>query len=196
MRVALVIAGADVQDRRGTMNSIYEKPCLSCSIANQEIKSEGGEIARSRHFNVSQDFEYMIPGFMIVASNRHFRALDEMTKEESHDFIDFVIQVREAQRSVLNISDVYYFYNEDTNHHFHLWMIPRRAWMKAFGRSIEFVSPMLAHAKLEFVTARHRYEVAEASRKMKAFMDGRASEKPKAKCAVLSTSQFVGRTDS
>jgi hypothetical protein len=32
---------------------------------------------------------------------------------------------------------VYYFYNEDTTHHFQLWMVPRYGWMYEIGRSVE-----------------------------------------------------------
>lgn len=120
--------------------------CLSCQIANGDISAEGGDVTRTSHFNVSQDFEYMIPGFMIVASNRHFKGLDEMTADESQDFISLVQRVRAAQRTI-GIGEVYYFYNEDTRHHFHLWMIPRTEWMSRFGRSLECVAPSLQWAR-------------------------------------------------
>ena len=53
----------------------------------------------------------------------------------------------QAQRDVLGIEHVYYFYNEDTTHHFHMWMMPRYEWMNEFGRSIESVRPILGYAR-------------------------------------------------
>lgn len=52
-----------------------------------------------------------------------------------------------AQRTVLGVDHVYYFYNEDTSHHFHVWMVPRYSWMSDFGRSVESLRPALRHAR-------------------------------------------------
>ena len=58
-------------------------------------------------------------------------------------------RIRKAQRKVLGIEYVYYFYDEDTTHHFHTWMVPRYEWMYEFGRSVESVRPTLLHARNE-----------------------------------------------
>jgi diadenosine tetraphosphate (Ap4A) HIT family hydrolase len=88
-----------------------------------------------------------VPGFVIVAARRHFVTLDEMTPDEMTDLLPLVTRIRAAQREVLGVEHTYYFYNEDTTHHFHLWMMPRYAWMARFGRSIESVRPALHHAR-------------------------------------------------
>jgi hypothetical protein len=56
-------------------------------------------------------------------------------------------QVSPRAEIVLAIEHVYYFYNEDTKHHFHVWVVPRHPWMRKFGRSIESVRPALLHAR-------------------------------------------------
>lgn len=58
-----------------------------------------------------------------------------------------ISKIRSAQRAALGIEHVYYFYNEDTTHHFHVWMVPRLHWVRQFGRSIESVRPALLHAR-------------------------------------------------
>jgi hypothetical protein len=73
-----------------------------------------------------------------------------LTTEEKIDYIDVLTKIRKAQREVLGIEYVYYFYNEDTTHHFHnTWMVPRYEWMYKFGRSVESVRPVLLHTRNE-----------------------------------------------
>ena len=73
-----------------------------------------------------------------------------------------VARIRKAQRTALGIEYVYYFYNEDTTHHFHTWMVPRYEWMYNFGRSVESVRPVLLHARNEMNTKENIVEVKEA----------------------------------
>lgn len=70
-----------------------------------------------------------------------------MTEEEKLDYITVLSKIRAAQRKALGIEHVYYFYNEDTTHHFHTWLVPRYDWMYQFGRSVESVRPVLLHAR-------------------------------------------------
>lgn len=70
-----------------------------------------------------------------------------MTEEETAELLPLLQKLREAQAQVLGIEHVYYFYNEDTTHHFHVWMVPRHKWMARFGRSVEGVRPALLHAR-------------------------------------------------
>jgi diadenosine tetraphosphate (Ap4A) HIT family hydrolase len=72
---------------------------------------------------------------------------DELTEEEAAELMTLLCKIRQVQREVLQIEHVYYFYNEDTTHHFHVWMVPRYEWMYEFRRSIESVRPILLHAR-------------------------------------------------
>ena len=125
-----------------------EVECLSCALVNGLIEPEGG-VVETEHFHAHQDVAYPIPGLIIVASKRHLKSLDELTEAERLDYITVLSEIRKAQRDVLGIESVYYFYNEDTTHHFHTWMVPRYDWMYEFGRSVESVRPVLLHARNE-----------------------------------------------
>ncbi|WP_418312486.1 HIT family protein [Planococcus plakortidis] len=102
-----------------------EVECLSCALVNGLIEPEGGVVMVTEHFHAHQDVAYPIPGLIILASKRHLKSLDELTEEERIDYITVLAEIRKAQRNVLGIESVYYFYNEDTTHHFHTWMVPR-----------------------------------------------------------------------
>ncbi|SDY01645.1 HIT family protein [Thermoactinomyces sp. DSM 45892] len=121
--------------------------CLSCSIVTGDVQPSGGTIYETTFFHAHQDVAYPIRGLVILASKRHITCLDELTEEERINYIHTLYQIRKAQREVLGIEHVYYFYNEDTTHHFHVWMVPRYDWMHEFGRSVESVRPVLLHAR-------------------------------------------------
>ncbi|MFJ7971559.1 HIT family protein [Psychrobacillus sp. NPDC096389] len=126
-----------------------EVACLSCALTGGHIEPDGGVIVETEHFHAHQDVAYPIKGLVILASKRHFKCLDEMTDEEKIEYIQILTKIRKAQREVLGIEHIYYFYNEDTTHHFHTWMVPRYEWMHRFGRSVESVRPALLYARNE-----------------------------------------------
>ena len=124
-----------------------EVECLSCAITSGLIEPEGGVVNETEHFHAHQDVAYPIRGLIILASKRHIKCLDDLTEFERLDYINILARIRKVQREALGIEYVYYFYNEDTTHHFHTWMVPRYDWMYEFGRSVESVRPVLLHAR-------------------------------------------------
>jgi len=145
-----------------------EVDCLSCALTSGLIEPEGGVIYESKHFHAHQDVAYPIQGLVILASKRHFKSMDELTGEEQIDYIQTLTKIRKAQRDNLGIEYVYYFYNEDTTHHFHTWMVPRYEWMKDFGHSVESLRPVLRHARNEMNGEIDVAVVMEAIEKLKA----------------------------
>ncbi|MFC4411185.1 HIT family protein [Chungangia koreensis] len=139
-----------------------EVECLSCALTGGLIEPEGGVIVETEYFHAHQDVAYPIKGLVILASKRHFTCLDEMTESERIDYMDILTKIRKAQREALGIDYVYYFYNEDTTHHFHTWMVPRYKWMSEFGRSVESVRPVLLHARNNMNHERNKNEVRSA----------------------------------
>lgn len=139
-----------------------EVDCLSCALTSGLIEPDGGVVIETDYFHAHQDVAYPIKGLIILASKRHIKCFDELTEDEKTDYIDILSKIRRAQREVLGIEYVYYFYNEDTTHHFHTWMVPRYEWMYEFGRSVESVRPVLLHARNEMNNKENIQEVMEA----------------------------------
>lgn len=139
-----------------------EVECLSCALTSGLIEPDGGVVIETEHFHAHQDVAYPIKGLIILASKRHIKCFDELTEEEKLDYINILTKIRKAQRDVLGIEHVYYFYNEDTTHHFHTWMVPRYEWMAEFGRSVESVRPVLLHARNEMNDEENVEKVMEA----------------------------------
>lgn len=138
-----------------------EVECLSCAITSGQITPDGGVIYETEHFHAHQDVAYPIRGLVILAAKRHIKAFDELTETEKLDYITTLTKIREAQRKILGIDSVYYFYNEDTTHHFHTWMVPRYEWMYSFGRSVESLRPVLKHAREHMNKGKNVEEVLE-----------------------------------
>lgn len=139
-----------------------EVECLSCALTSGMIEPDGGVVVETEYFHAHQDVAYPIRSLIIVASKRHITSLDELDEKEKIDYINLLTKIRRAQRDVLGIEYVYYFYNEDTTHHFHTWMVPRYEWMYEFGRSVESVRPVLLHARNHMNTGGNLSEVMEA----------------------------------
>jgi len=141
-----------------------EVECLSCAITSGMVEPDGGVVIETVHFHAHQDVAYPIKGLIILASKRHIYGFDELTEEEKMDYINLLTEIRKAQREVLGIEHVYYFYNEDTTHHFHTWMVPRYEWMNDFGRSVESLRPVLHHARNEMNDQENVNEVIKSIR--------------------------------
>ncbi|MFC4323089.1 HIT family protein [Litchfieldia salsa] len=139
-----------------------EVECLSCALTGGLIEPEGGVVVETEYFHAHQDVAYPIRGLIILASKRHIKCFDELTEEERMDYINLLSKIRKVQREILDIEYVYYFYNEDTTHHFHTWMVPRYEWMYEFGRSIESVRPVLLHARNNMNSEENKKEVMSA----------------------------------
>ncbi|MDQ0185300.1 diadenosine tetraphosphate hydrolase [Cytobacillus sp. FSL R5-0569] len=139
-----------------------EVECLSCALTSGLIEPEGGVVVETEYFHAHQDVAYPIRGLIILASKRHIKCFDELTEEERIDYINILSNIRKVQREILDIEYVYYFYNEDTTHHFHTWMVPRYEWMYEFGRSIESVRPVLLHARNNMKSEANTQEVMSA----------------------------------
>ncbi|WP_104667559.1 HIT family protein [Ensifer adhaerens] len=146
--------------------------CVSCEVTSGRRQPRGGPIFETEHFHAHQDVAYPVPGQVIVAAKRHFTLLTDMTSDETSEFLPLVQRLRKQQQEQLGIEHVYYFYNEDTSHHFHLWMVPRYPWMTKFGKSIDAVRPALLHARDNMSSEIELAAVAAASEKLRRAMQG------------------------
>lgn len=89
---------------------IFEVECLSCALSSGLIEPDGGVVFETKYFHAHQDVAYPIKGLIILASKRHIKSFDELTEEEKLDYIQALTRIRQAQREILNIEYVYYFY--------------------------------------------------------------------------------------
>jgi diadenosine tetraphosphate (Ap4A) HIT family hydrolase len=153
---------------------LKSQTCLSCEVVQRNRDVLGGAILETAHFHAHQDVAYPIPGLVILAARRHFYCLDELSDEEANDLMALLRRIRKAQRQALGIDHVYYFYNEDTSHHFHMWLVPRYEWMSQFGKSVQAVRPSLVHARDHMATAENLVEVRRCVEHLRTALAGEA----------------------
>ncbi|MEK7619429.1 MAG: diadenosine tetraphosphate hydrolase [Patescibacteria group bacterium] len=122
----------------------------------------------TENFDVHQDWETPIPGFLILACRRKIRSIMEFNQEEIQEFGPLLMKVRQALKDVLAIDTVYLYQAEDTTHEqFHLWILPRYSWMEKFGTRIQSVRPIIEHAKERFGDERNIVAVKETARTLR-----------------------------
>ncbi len=145
--------------------------CLGCARENGEMERVG-TVLTTEHFDAHQDFEIPIPGFIIISSRRHLQSVDEFTDKEKIDFIDTLIAVRAGMRKVLDIDVVYLVQEEDTSHHFHVWVFPRYDWMsEKFGKKTPSLRPIMEYARENLKTAENLEKVEGAVTMLKTYFE-------------------------
>jgi diadenosine tetraphosphate (Ap4A) HIT family hydrolase len=69
-----------------------EIECIGCAIQKGEIKNIH-KILETNNFSVEQDFEIPIPGFIILASKKHIKGIENLDEKERKEFIDLMYEV-------------------------------------------------------------------------------------------------------
>lgn len=143
--------------------------CMSCDISSGKLQVVG-EIYKSQYFEIHQDQEACIPGFIIIASKRHVISFADLTDEELEDFIYQISKIKKALKIVLNINQVYFIQKEAENRHFHAWLFPRYDWMldiQKYGTSISSISFIYDYSRDFRNTPENLKEVEKAIEKLK-----------------------------
>jgi diadenosine tetraphosphate (Ap4A) HIT family hydrolase len=154
-------------------NNQYTCDCLGCSIAAGEILPPGGMICESEHFVLHQDPEVPVRGFLIIASKKHIQSIAQMSETEAAELFSLVYRARLAQEQLGQRNEVRII-QEERSGHFHLWLLPREAWMEGrFANSLASVREMMRYAKEERRTAENVREVLEEVEAIKASLNRR-----------------------
>ena len=119
-----------VRSFNGEMINIGD--CMGCTkainIKNEKINP--GEILKTKSFDISQDFELPINGFIVIGSIRHIESINEMTIEEKQELITLIDVVIFCLKK-LNICSQYdVIWEEKDNNHFHVWLMPRHKYLQ------------------------------------------------------------------
>ncbi|HEX9290965.1 MAG TPA: HIT family protein [Anaeromyxobacteraceae bacterium] len=103
-------------------------PCLACRIVAGEVRPAGGIVWRGDGLTVHGLADPCpIPGWLVLTSDRHARALDDLEPGELAALGPAAARVMRAQRAALGAEHVYAFAIGDALHHFHLHLVPRFA---------------------------------------------------------------------
>lgn len=78
---------------------------------------------------------------------------------------------------MLGIDVVYFHQEEDTSHHFHLWIFPIYGWMNKFGKKIQSVRPIMDYAKKEMKSEKNLKIVQKSLEKLKNYLSSKTQDK-------------------
>jgi diadenosine tetraphosphate (Ap4A) HIT family hydrolase len=102
--------------------------CKACDIVRGARRVAGDVSWRSGGLVVhALDGPSPLPGWMVVTSQRHCRALTDLDDEATAALGPVARRVARAVRQVLGAEHVYAFAIGDVLHHFHLHLVPRYA---------------------------------------------------------------------
>ena len=145
--------------------------CMGCTKANNfgNEKVNPGEIARTKNFDISQDFELPINGFIVIGSVRHIESINQMTIEEKQELI-LLIDVVISELKKLNVCLQYdVVWEEKDGNHFHVWLMPRHKYLlEAIGTNIiKKVGDLFDYAKTNLRTEQNLNQIYETIEQLK-----------------------------
>ena len=124
-------------------NEMYKiDGCLGCELAKGKIHDI---LYKDDDFNVSQDFELPINGFIIIATNEHIVSINELTSKQRFKLIELENRVLSLLKKY-KLCDRYRIILEEKGH-FHIWLMPEYEWMKENGKVIFNIEYIFNYAK-------------------------------------------------
>ncbi|HET7755587.1 MAG TPA: HIT family protein [Anaeromyxobacteraceae bacterium] len=103
-------------------------PCIACRVVSGEHVPAGGIAWRGRGFVLHAPLDPCpIPGWLVLTSERHARALYDLSDAEAAELGRITARAMRAQRDALGAEHVYAFAIGDVLRHLHVHLVPRFA---------------------------------------------------------------------
>lgn len=144
--------------------------CMGCTKAeNTDPNINPGEIIRTKNFDVSQDFELPINGFIVIGSIRHVESTNEMTTEEKQELITLIDVIIASLKKLKVCLQYDVVWEEKENNHFHVWLMPRHKYLlEAMGTNImKKIGELFDYAKSNLRTEENLNAIYDTIEKLK-----------------------------
>lgn len=145
--------------------------CIGCIKAkcHGNININPGEIIRTKNFDISQDFELPINGFIVIGSLRHVESINDMTKEEKSELLTLIDVVIMSLKKLKICSQYNVVWEEKDGNHFHVWLMPRHNYLtEAIGGNIvKRVAELFEYAKNNLRTEENINQIYSSIEKLK-----------------------------
>ena len=137
--------------------------CMGCTIANSYTDNSkiSGQVLKTKNFNIAQDSELPINGFIVIGSNRHIKNINEMNLAEKQELIILIDAVIRGLKKLNVCSEFDVVWEEKENSHFHVWIMPRHKYLlDAMGTNIiKKVGELFDYAKENLRTKENLKEI-------------------------------------
>lgn len=150
----------------------WKYDCMSCSIANGNLKLPGGLVFENNYLTIGADPEIPLNGFMVIATKRHINSISETTSQERYELIDYISRTIKALKDLEIVKEVL-IVQEERSKHLHFWIFPcYEKYTSLFGRGIVGVNAIIKYVK-ENVNKEEIQECLKTVEKLKEYFGGR-----------------------
>lgn len=134
-------------------NKTWDIECIGCAGVSGQMQMPGGIINENKYFQIHQDPEVPLPGFLIINSKRHVKSVSEFTKDELQNLSEIIFYGRKTLEKINGIISVTII-QEERSPHFHVWLFPWYDWMiNQFGKiSLSNIKPIMKFAEKNLKT--------------------------------------------
>jgi diadenosine tetraphosphate (Ap4A) HIT family hydrolase len=142
--------------------------CMGCAISDGSMSVPAGFIRRTQHFCVHQDPLIPLPGFLVIASLRHYQSIADMQPVEYDEFSHLLRTTHAAIRKVTGIQNLT-IVQEESSVHFHLWFFPwTQQVVEKYGQpALTKIREIMAEYRKQPVSAAQWKELEEVIGKIK-----------------------------
>jgi diadenosine tetraphosphate (Ap4A) HIT family hydrolase len=145
--------------------------CMGCTIANSYGKDSmiAGQVLKTKNFNIAQDSELPINGFIVIGGNRHIENINEMTLDEKQELIILIDAVILGLKNLMVCPEYDVVWEEKEGSHFHVWIMPRHKYLlEAIGANIiKKVGDLFEYAKTNLRTQENISAIYDTIEKLK-----------------------------
>ena len=142
--------------------------CMGCAIANSDTLNPG-PVIKTKNFDISQDFELPINGFIVIGSKRHISSINEMTEEEKIELITLIDIVVKSLKKLNVCSKYSVVWDEKPEMHFHAWLMPKHEYLlDVIGTNpLKKIGELFAHARSNLSTKENLQAVEKTTQELK-----------------------------
>ena len=128
----------------------------------------GGFIFRGEHFCVHQDPLIPLPGFLVIASFRHFHSLAEMEEAEYLEFSTLFHITPSAIKQATGVGHLT-LVQEESSIHFHAWFFPwTQRMIESYGKpSLSLIRTIMSDLGNQPVDRQQWQELSDSIDKIK-----------------------------
>lgn len=142
--------------------------CLTCQILKNESIAPGGIIFKTKYWSCDHAFDILLPGFLVLKTNRHIESIANLNKKEAEEFGSVLLKITQAMDKVLRPERIYVLRYGEVVRHVHFWLIPRtKEVLKRCGKGPESVRRIVGFYRDNFSIKDKEKAILKVVRKLK-----------------------------
>ena len=132
---------------------VHFEGCPACAYANHKFELPCGMAYENERFTLSQDWELPIQGFFVVSPKKCVEKFCDLSQDERNELFDIIDKTIKTLREHDICDRFNVVFEEKSNCHFHVWIMPRHQWMEALTKNIiGNISQIFDYAKANLKT--------------------------------------------